>query len=45
MSRLAGVIAPLARAAVLLAGWELACRALAVPAYFLPTPSAIGPAT
>lgn len=44
MSRLAGVIAPLALAAVLLAGWELACRALAVPAYFLPTPSAIGQA-
>lgn len=39
-----GVIAPLALVAVLLAGWELACRALEVPAYFLPTPSAIGQA-
>ncbi|WP_442958036.1 ABC transporter permease [Phenylobacterium sp.] len=44
MRRLAGLIAPLTLAAVLLAGWELACRALAVPAYFLPTPSAIGQA-
>lgn len=39
-----GLVAPLALVAVLLAGWELACRALDVPAYFLPTPSAIGQA-
>ncbi|HVI34389.1 ABC transporter permease [Phenylobacterium sp.] len=39
-----GVIAPVALVAVLLAGWEVACRALEVPAYFLPTPSAIGQA-
>lgn len=38
------ILAPVALVAVLLAGWELACRALEVPAYFLPTPSAIGEA-
>jgi NitT/TauT family transport system permease protein len=37
MSRLA----PFVLVAVLLAGWEIACRALAVPAYFLPAPSAV----
>ena len=31
----------LALTAVLLAGWEIACRALAVPGYFLPPPSAV----
>lgn len=41
MSRLASILAPLALVAVLLGGWELACRALEVPAYFLPPPSAI----
>lgn len=44
MRRLAEVLAPLALVALLLAGWELACRALAVPAYFLPPPSAIAAA-
>ncbi len=44
MRRLSAIVAPLALIAMLLAGWELACRALAVPAYFLPTPSAIGQA-
>jgi NitT/TauT family transport system permease protein len=42
--RLAAILAPLALIALLLGGWEIACRALAVPAYFLPTPSAIGQA-
>ncbi|TAJ70016.1 MAG: ABC transporter permease [Phenylobacterium sp.] len=37
MSRLA----PLVLLAVLLAGWEIACRAMQVPAYFLPPPSAV----
>lgn len=36
------IAAPLALVALLLGAWELACRALAVPAYFLPAPSAIG---
>jgi len=42
MRRVIAVLAPLALIALLLGGWELACRALAVPAYFLPAPSAIG---
>ncbi len=37
MSRLA----PFVLLAVLLATWEIACRAMAVPAYFLPPPSAV----
>jgi NitT/TauT family transport system permease protein len=41
MSRIAGALAPILLIAVLLAGWEATCRAMAVPAYFLPTPSAI----
>jgi NitT/TauT family transport system permease protein len=44
MRRLAEMLAPIALVALLLAGWELACRALAVPAYFLPPPSAIAAA-
>ena len=40
MSRLAPVIL----AVILLAIWEAACRLLAIPPYFLPTPSAIGTA-
>lgn len=35
------LLAPLILIAVLLAGWEIACRALAVPSYLLPTPSGI----
>ncbi len=35
------VIAPLALVALLLAVWEIACRSLQVPAYFLPPPSAV----
>jgi NitT/TauT family transport system permease protein len=41
MSRLARILAPFALIALLLAGWEVACRALHVPPYFLPAPSAI----
>nr|WP_194248132.1 ABC transporter permease [Caulobacter sp. RHG1] len=35
-------MAPLILIAVLLAGWEIACRALGVAPYLLPPPSAIG---
>lgn len=35
------VLAPAILIAVLLGGWEVACRALAVPPYLLPAPSAI----
>ena len=44
MSRLAHAVAPFALIALLLAGWELACRVLAVPVYFLPPPSAVAKA-
>ena len=44
MKRLLTLLAPIALVAILLAGWELACRALAVPTYFLPPPSAIAQA-
>lgn len=44
MSRLAYALAPFALTALLLAGWEIACRALDVPAYFLPPPSAVAAA-
>lgn len=35
------VLAPVILIAVLLGGWEIACRALAVPPYLLPAPSAV----
>jgi NitT/TauT family transport system permease protein len=35
------LLPPLLLTAVLLAAWEIACRALQVPAYFLPPPSAV----
>lgn len=35
------LLAPLILIAVLLGGWEIACRALAVPSYLLPAPSGI----
>jgi NitT/TauT family transport system permease protein len=35
------IAAPILFVALLLAAWEIACRALDVPPYFLPTPSAI----
>ncbi len=44
MTRLAAILAPLILIGVLLASWEAACRAMAVPAYFLPAPSAIAAA-
>jgi NitT/TauT family transport system permease protein len=42
MRRLIDKAAPLALAALLLAAWEIACRALHAPAYFLPPPSLVG---
>lgn len=41
MTRFPGLLGPWLLAALLLGGWEIACRALAVPAYFLPPPSAV----
>ena len=41
MKRLGDLLAPLVLLALLFAGWELACRALEVPVYRLPPPSAI----
>jgi NitT/TauT family transport system permease protein len=42
MRRLVAILAPLVLIAALLGAWEFACRALGVPAYFLPAPSQIG---
>jgi NitT/TauT family transport system permease protein len=42
MSRALRTLAPFALVALLLLAWEVACRALHVPSYFLPPPSAIG---
>jgi NitT/TauT family transport system permease protein len=42
MRTLVNIAAPLILLALLLAGWEAACRLLAIPTYFLPPPSAIG---
>lgn len=41
MKRLLDIAAPLVLLALLLAGWEAACRLLAVPSYLLPPPSEI----
>ena len=41
MRRLVDILAPLALVLALLAGWEIGCRALAVPVYLLPAPSAV----
>jgi NitT/TauT family transport system permease protein len=41
MRRATELIAPLLLIALLLAVWEMACRILAVPTYFLPPPSAV----
>lgn len=41
MKRLTDLIAPLALVALLLGGWEAACRIMEIPAYLLPTPSAV----
>ena len=42
MKRAIDVIAPLLLVAILLGGWEVACRAFEIPAYFLPAPLAVG---
>jgi NitT/TauT family transport system permease protein len=44
MNRLVQILAPIAFIVLLLAAWEAACRALAIPAYVLPPPSAVGAA-
>jgi NitT/TauT family transport system permease protein len=44
MNRAAQALAPFVLIALLLAAWELACRALHVPVYFLPPPSAVAKA-
>lgn len=44
MRWLTAIAAPVVFVSLLLLGWEMACRALEVPSYFLPTPSAIGQA-
>jgi NitT/TauT family transport system permease protein len=41
MSRLVQAVAPALLIAMLLAAWEIACRALHVPVYFLAPPSAV----
>lgn len=41
MSRLLNAIAPVALIALLLAAWEIGCRAAHVPVYFLAPPSAV----
>ena len=41
MTRALSILAPILLIALILGAWELTCRALNVPAYFLPTPSAI----
>ncbi len=42
MKALTAILAPVVFIGLILGAWEFACRALAVPSYFLPTPSAIG---
>ena len=44
MRAFARILPPILLAAALLAVWEVACRALAVPAYFLPPPGAVATA-
>lgn len=41
MRAVLNALAPFALITLLLAGWEIACRALHVPAYLLPPPSAV----
>ncbi|CAN5319296.1 ABC transporter permease [soil metagenome] len=41
MTRLRQMLPPLLLIALLLAVWELSCRLLAIPTYFLPPPSAV----
>jgi len=44
MRRLVSIAAPLLLIAVLLAGWEAACRLAAIPTYLLPAPSQVAAA-
>jgi NitT/TauT family transport system permease protein len=44
VKRLIGLAEPWLLIVIILAGWEIACRALHVPPYFLPTPSRVGQA-
>jgi NitT/TauT family transport system permease protein len=44
MRRLADRLAPAALTLLVLGAWEIACRALHVPVYFLPPPSVVGQA-
>jgi NitT/TauT family transport system permease protein len=44
MNRLWRALPPILLIAVLLAVWEIACRGLALPSYFLPPPSAVATA-
>ena len=41
MRRLQSIVAPVVLTAILLAIWEVACRALAVPTFLLPAPSEV----
>ncbi|MFC3079892.1 ABC transporter permease [Phenylobacterium terrae] len=41
---MAAALAPIVLIAALLGAWEIACRALSVPSYVLPPPSAVGEA-
>jgi NitT/TauT family transport system permease protein len=41
MNRTLSIAAPIVFIALLLGGWEIACRALALPSYLLPPPSEI----
>jgi NitT/TauT family transport system permease protein len=41
MRRVLDMVLPLVLLALLVAAWEIACRALAVPTYFLPRPSEV----
>ena len=44
MRKVLNAVAPLLLLAVLVAAWEIACRALQVPTYFLPAPSQVAKA-
>ena len=44
MKALTAILAPVVFVGLILIVWEVACRVLEVPSYFLPTPSAIGTA-
>jgi NitT/TauT family transport system permease protein len=44
MRRLVELLEPWLLIVLLLAGWEIACRALSVPPYFLPAPSRVAQA-